>query len=51
MSCREFYCQTFYQDVITTIKTSKSKGKELTTALGIADCDKTGVYGHSMVCT
>jgi len=48
MSCREFYCQRFYQDVITTIQTCKSKGKELTPALGIADFDKIGVYGHSM---
>ena len=48
MSCREFYCQRFYQDVITTIQTCKEKGAALTPALGIADFSKIGVYGHSM---
>eukprot|EP00483_Globobulimina_turgida_P001931 UN01933 len=47
-SCSELYCQRFYEDVITTIKTCSSKKGDLDKALGYADFRKIGVYGHSM---
>eukprot|EP01084_Bolivina_argentea_P022156 41179_1 len=47
-SCREKWCQNFYEDVTTTIITCKSKKSEIDPALEYADFSKIGVYGHSM---
>eukprot|EP01084_Bolivina_argentea_P116782 207435_1 len=47
-SCGKAYCQKFYQDVITTIKTLSTKKEAIDPSLAFADFDKIAVYGHSM---
>ncbi len=42
-SCPEAYCQKFYQDVITTIKTCASKKGTLDPALAYADFSKISI--------
>ena len=49
MSCPDLYCQTFYEDVVTTIRECMAKGKEIDPVLEYANFTRTGVYGHSMV--
>ena len=47
-SCPHIYCQTFYQDVITTITTMAAKTVSIDPALEYADFSRNSVYGHSM---
>merc|ERR1719242_1234948 len=40
-------CTSFYQDVIRTINTVKTKNSALSKGLSIANFSKTGLFGHS----
>ena len=44
-SCPHIYCETFYQDVITTMITMSAKKGSIDPALEYADFSKTAVYG------